>query len=153
MAQQTKCGTVYVISNVGSFGENVYKVGMTRRLEPLDRVRELGDASVPFPFDVHAFIESDDAPALETALHHELAMAQMNKVNPRKEFFRVDLAFIRKLVETRGLEATWTMAAEAAEYRESLAIEDRIKSDPAERARWQQFIQEVPVADIDEDEE
>lgn len=153
MAQQTKRGTVYVISNVGSFGENVYKVGMTRRLEPLDRVKELGDASVPFPFDVHAFIESDDAPALETALHHELSLAQMNKVNPRKEFFRVDLSLIRKLVEARGLDANWTIAAEAAEYRESLAIEDRIKADPAERARWQQFMQEVPAADGDEDEE
>ena len=153
MAQQTKRGTVYVISNVGSFGENVYKVGMTRRLEPLDRVRELGDASVPFPFDVHAFIESDDAPALETALHHELALAQMNKVNPRKEFFRADLSVIKKLVEARGLEANWTMAAQAAEYRESLAIEERIKRDPAERERWQQFIAEVPAIDEEDSDE
>lgn len=140
MAQQTKRGTVYVISNVGSFGENVYKVGMTRRLEPLDRVRELGDASVPFPFDVHALIKSEDAPALETALHHELALAQMNKVNPRKEFFRADLSVIKKLVEARGLEVSWTMVAQAAEYRESLSVEERIKSDPAERARWEKFI-------------
>ncbi len=139
MAQQTKRGTVYIISNVGSFGENVYKVGMTRRLDPIDRVKELGDASVPFPFDVHAFIESDDAPALETALHHDLAITQMNKVNPRKEFFRADLASIKALVESKGLTATWTMAAEAAEYRESLAIDERIKSDPNEYARWQQF--------------
>ena len=143
MAQQTKRGTVYVISNLGSFGENVYKVGMTRRLEPLDRVRELGDASVPFPFDVHALIESDDAPALETSLHHELALAQMNKVNPRKEFFRADLSVIRKMVEARGLEASWTMAAQAAEYKESLAIEDRIKNDPAERVRWEKFMKDV----------
>lgn len=153
MAQQTKRGTVYVISNVGSFGENVYKVGMTRRLEPLDRVKELGDASVPFPFDVHAFIESDDAPALETALHHELALAQMNKVNPRKEFFRADLSVIRKLVEARGLEANWTMAAQAAEYRESLAIDNRIKSDPTERARWQQFMSEMPLSVEDDSDE
>lgn len=151
MAQQTKRGTVYVISNVGSFGENVYKVGMTRRLDPNDRVRELGDASVPFPFDVHAFIESDDAPALETALHHDLAMAQINKVNPRKEFFRVDISFIRKMVEEKGLQASWTMAAEAAEYRESLAIEDRIKSDPNERARWEAFFE--ADSDIDPSEE
>lgn len=143
MAQQTKRGTVYVISNIGSFGENVYKVGMTRRLEPLDRVRELGDASVPFPFDVHALIESDDAPALETALHHELTLAQMNKVNPRKEFFRIDLSFIKKLVEAKGLEASWTMAAQAAEYKESLAIEERIKNDPAERARWEKFVDDA----------
>lgn len=153
MAQQTKRGTVYVISNVGSFGENVYKVGMTRRLDPLDRVRELGDASVPFPFDVHAFIESDDAPALETALHHELALTQMNKVNPRKEFFRADLSAIKKLVEEKGLEANWTMAAQAAEYRETLAIEERIKNDPSERARWEKFMAESPtsaVNDLDE---
>ncbi len=142
MAQQTKRGTVYVISNVGSFGENVYKVGMTRRLEPLDRIKELGDASVPFPFDVHAFIESDDAPALETALHHELSLAQMNKVNPKKEFFRIDLSMIKKLVESKGIEASWTMAAEAAEYRETMAIEDRIKNNPAEKARWESFMEE-----------
>lgn len=61
MAQQTKSGHVYIISNIGSFGENVYKIGMTRRLEPTDRVRELGDASVPFPFDIHAMIYSEDA--------------------------------------------------------------------------------------------
>lgn len=139
MAQQTKRGTVYIISNVGSFGENVYKVGMTRRLDPIDRVKELGDASVPFPFDVHAFIESDDAPALETALHRELAITQVNKVNPRKEFFRADLSSIKSLVESKGLTATWTMAAEAAEYRESLAIDERIKSDPNEYTRWQKF--------------
>lgn len=153
MAQQTKRGTVYVISNIGSFGENVYKVGMTRRLDPIDRVKELGDASVPFPFDVHAFIQSDDAPALETALHHDLALAQMNKVNPRKEFFRADISFIKKLVEDKGLEASWTMAAQAAEYRESLAIEARIKNDPAERARWEKFMSEVPDAtDADAEE-
>lgn len=139
MAQQTKRGTVYIISNVGSFGENVYKVGMTRRLDPIDRVKELGDASVPFPFDVHAFIESDDAPALETALHHDLAITQMNKVNPRKEFFRADIASIKALVESKGLTANWTMSAEAAEYRESLAIDKKIKDDPVEYARWQKF--------------
>lgn len=140
MAQQTKRGTVYVISNVGSFGENVYKVGMTRRLEPLDRIRELGDASVPFSFDVHAFIESDDAPALETELHKSLALMQMNKVNPRKEFFHVDLSIIKAIVDKKGLSANWTMMADAAEYRESLAIEERIKNDPTERARWEAYV-------------
>ena len=153
MAQQTKRGTVYVISNIGAFGENVYKVGMTRRLDPNDRVRELGDASVPFPFDVHAFIESDDAPTLETALHHDLAMAQMNKVNPKKEFFKVDLSVIKKLVEDRGLQVNWTMAADAAEYRESLAIEDRIKSDPNERARWEAFFETEPSGEYEECDE
>ncbi len=152
MAQQTKHGTVYIISNIGSFGENVYKVGMTRRLEPLDRIRELGDASVPFPFDVHAFIESDDAPALENELHRNLALAQVNKVNPRKEFFRVDISAIKRMVEQKGLDATWTMTAQAAEYRESLAIENKIKHDPSERARWEKFIENAGSAETQDNE-
>lgn len=143
MAQQTRRGNVYVISNIGSFGENVYKVGMTRRLDPLDRIRELGDASVPFPFDVHAIIESDDAPALETALHKELAMMQVNKVNPRKEFFRISLSEIKNLVEKRGVQVSWTMAAEAAEYKESLAIERQIATDAAAKAKWESFADTV----------
>ncbi len=151
MAQQTKRGNVYVISNVGSFGENVYKVGMTRRLNPLDRVRELGDASVPFSFDVHAIIESDDAPALEHQLHQELAMMQMNKVNPRKEFFRVPLTDIKSLVESHGLQVTWTMAAEAAEYRETLAIEERMKTDPQAKAQWEAFYARL-AAEAEDDE-
>ncbi len=123
MAQQTKQGYVYVISNIGSFGENVFKIGMTRRLEPLDRVRELGDASVPFAFDVHALLHSDDAPKLENELHRRFSDQQVNKVNSRKEFFRVGVREIRDVVDTLGIEANWTMKAEAAEYRESLAIE------------------------------
>ncbi|RYG94227.1 GIY-YIG nuclease family protein [archaeon] len=78
MAQQTKRGHVYVISNIGSFGENVYKIGMTRRLEPLDRVRELGDASVPFQFDVHAMIYSDEARTLENELHKAFTNKKVN---------------------------------------------------------------------------
>lgn len=138
MAQQTKAGHVYVISNIGSFGEDVFKVGMTRRLEPLDRVRELGDASVPFAFDVHAMLWSEDAPALERALHIEFAKAQVNKVNPRKEFFRVPLAELKAAVEQRGIEASWTLAAEAAEYRETLAIEQSMKQDEAQAQAWLQ---------------
>lgn len=84
MAQQTRTGHVYVISNIGSFGEHVFKIGMTRRLEPKDRVRELGDASVPFEFDIHAMIFSDDAPTLKRALHRHFLKQQVNKVNPRK---------------------------------------------------------------------
>lgn len=152
MAQQTKHGNVYVISNVGSFGENVYKVGMTRRLEPMDRVRELGDASVPFSFDVHAIIESDDAPALEHALHKELAMMQVNKVNPRKEFFKANLSDIRALVEARGIEASWTMAAEATEYRETIAIEDRMKNDPEAQKQWSAFYERIGK-ELGEDDE
>lgn len=123
MAQQTRRGHVYVISNIGSFGENVFKIGMTRRLEPLDRVRELGDASVPFSFDVHAMLYSEDAPALEKELHRRFDRESVNKVNPRKEFFRTSLAEIRQAVEQQDLtDMHWTMKAEAAEYRESLAI-------------------------------
>lgn len=122
LAEQTKSGHVYVISNIGSFGEDVVKIGMTRRLEPLDRVRELGDASVPFPFDVHAMIYTEDAPKLETALHRVLNEDRLNKVNFRKEFFRADIGVIREIVENAGLKATFTMKAEAAEYRESIAI-------------------------------
>lgn len=136
MAQQTKAGHVYVISNIGSFGEDVFKAGMTRRLDPLDRVRELGDASVPFGFDVHAMLWSEDAPALERALHIDFAKAQVNKVNPRKEFFRVPLAELRAAVEQRGIEASWTMAAEAAEYRETLVIEQSMQQDDAQAQAW-----------------
>ena len=154
MAQQTRRGNVYVISNIGSFGENVYKVGMTRRLDPLDRVRELGDASVPFKFDVHAIIESEDAPALEHALHQELALMQMNKVNPRKEFFKVPLTDIKKLVEKRGLSVTWTMAAEAAEYKETLAIEEQMKNDPEVKKKWIAYAESLSESDESaEDEE
>lgn len=124
MAQQTRRGHVYVISNVGSFGENVFKIGMTRRLEPLDRVKELGDASVPFSFDVHAMLYSDDAPALEKELHRRFNRESVNKINRRKEFFRTSLAEIKQAVTQQGVtDVHWTMKAEAAEYRESLAIE------------------------------
>ncbi|MBZ7201330.1 DUF4041 domain-containing protein [Klebsiella variicola] len=123
MAQQTRSGHVYVISNIGSFGENVYKIGMTRRLEPLDRVRELGDASVPFSFDVHAMIYSDDAPSLENHLHKVFNDKQVNKVNARKEFFNVGIKDIKSTIKEMSIDAHWTMFAEAKEYRESLAIE------------------------------
>lgn len=125
MAQQTKRGHVYIISNIGSFGENVFKIGMTRRLEPMDRVKELGDASVPFSFDVHAMIYSEDAPTLERELHRQFAEHQVNRINPRKEFFKVPLAEVREAIEEEDLEVHWTMAAEAWEYRESKAIAER----------------------------
>lgn len=123
MAQQTKRGHVYVISNVGSFGEEVVKIGLTRRLEPLDRVKELGDASVPFLFDVHAMIYSEDAPNLESTLHKVFEAGRINKVNHRKEFFRVRLADIKEHLNFLGIEAKWTLAAEAQEFRESQALE------------------------------
>jgi|GEM_PF-177945 len=133
MAQQTKAGHVYIISNLGAFGEDVFKIGLTRRLEPLDRIKELGDASVPFEFDVHALIRSEDAPALENLLHHEFDDLRLNKVNFRKEFFRVPLNRIRELVQAKGLEASFTMLAEAREYRETQAIE---RMSPEERQRY-----------------
>ena len=123
MAQQTKAGHVYVISNIGSFGDQVLKIGMTRRLEPLDRVKELGDASVPFFFDVHAMIYSQDAPALEAALHRRFNIDRMNKVNFRKEFFKVGIAEVKKALDEMKLDAQFTLAAEAREYRETLAID------------------------------
>jgi len=131
MAQQTRIGNVYVISNAGSFGDDVLKIGMTRRLDPHERVRELGDASVPFPFDVHAMIPSNDAPALEKALHTHFLRRQVNKVNPRKEFFRLDVAALKVEVEKLGISVSWTLAAEAREYRETQALEKTIASDPA----------------------
>lgn len=136
MAQQTRSGHVYIISNIGSFGENVFKIGMTRRLEPSDRVRELGDASVPFPFDIHAMIYSEDAPALENELHKFFALNQMNKVNPRKEFFKVPISDIKNEIENRGLKVKWTITADAAEYRESLAIEKSLLNNQLSQEQW-----------------
>lgn len=93
-----RAGYVYIISNIGAFGENVYKIGMTRRLNPQDRVDELGDASVPFKFDVHAMIFSEDAPALEAALHRAFEDKKLNMVNQRREFFNVTLDEIKEVV-------------------------------------------------------
>lgn len=93
-----KAGYVYIISNIGAFGENIYKIGMTRRLDPQERIDELGDASVPFNFDVHAMIFSDDAPALEAALHRAFEDRKLNMVNHRREFFNVTLAEIKKVI-------------------------------------------------------
>lgn len=121
---------------------------MTRRLEPLDRVRELGDASVPFSFDVHAIIWCEDAPGLESRLHKSFLRAQVNKVNPRKEFFKVPIADIREHIEGMGIQASWTMAADAAEYRESLAIEQRLRENPEEAEDW--VLHQIAEADVQE---
>jgi len=123
-AQLTKAGFVYVISNIGSFGEGVYKIGMTRRLKPEDRVRELSSASVPFPFDIHMMISCDNAPALENALHKSMYKQQLNKTNPRKEFFRTDIASIVSVVEKNHGEVEYIADAEALEYRQSLSMDD-----------------------------
>ena len=96
-----KAGYVYIISNIGSFGENVYKIGMTRRLEPMERIKELGGASVPFTFDVHAMVFTEDAPKLESKLHEIFRDKEVNKVNHRKEFFKVDLSEIERVIKRR----------------------------------------------------
>ncbi|MDR0535567.1 MAG: DUF4041 domain-containing protein [Puniceicoccales bacterium] len=127
MAQQTKRGTVYVISNVGSFGEGVFKIGQTRRLNPQERVDELGDASVPFEFDVHAFVTTDDAPGLEARLHRHFEDQRVNKVNPRREFFRVGIQQIREALGPDLRDTEFTMAAAAREYRESLELEAKAR--------------------------
>ena len=117
-------GYVYVISNIGSFGEDVYKIGVTRRLEPLERIRELSSASVPFQFDVHALIFSEEAFALETELHNQLAHYKVNKVNGRKEYFKVPFEKIRSiLADHKELMVELNEDAEAFEYRQTKAIE------------------------------
>ena len=128
MAQQTKRGHVYIISNIGSFGENVYKIGMTRRLEPTDRIRELGDASVPFLFDIHAMIYSDEARTLEYELHKAFTNKKVNMLNYRKEFFNVTLDEIEQQIKEIGIEAEFSRLPEAMEYRETLAILDKLNS-------------------------
>ena len=150
MAQQTRTGHVYVISNIGSFGEDVFKIGMTRRLEPTDRVRELSDASVPFEFDVHAMIFSEDAPTLEKQLHRHFLRQQVNKVNPRKEFFRLDLGEIKQELDALGVQTHWTMMAQAREYRETLQIEQQILENPAIAAEWTRHQMEYEESAEDE---
>jgi len=137
IAQQTKKGHVYIISNIGSFGDGIYKIGQTRRPDPQERVDELGDASVPFEFDVHALIESANAPALEHKLHKTFLAMQVNKMNSRREFFRINLADIHLEVEKlkQGEDFTiklWTDKATATEYKESVAIEN----DPEAKVKW-----------------
>ena len=120
MAQQTKAGYVYIISNIGSFGKDVYKIGMTRRLNPMERVVELSNASVPFPFDVHAFIYSEDAPTLETELHRTFEDRKVNSINYRKEYFHVSLEEIKAAIRKKGVEAVFVDIPDAFQYRECL---------------------------------
>lgn len=123
-----KAGYVYVISNIGAFGENVYKIGMTRRLDPMDRIDELGDASVPFDFDVHAMIFCDDAPKLEAALHNAFAERKLNFVNQRREFFNVTLDEIKKVVkENYDRSVEFIEFAPAEQYRQSLLLKRQIQ--------------------------
>jgi hypothetical protein len=123
-AELTRAGFVYVISNIGSFGDKVFKVGMTRRLEPMERIHELSGAAVPFPYDVHMMISSEDAPALENALHKDFHRMRLNKVNFRKEFFRIDLDTIRQLVEKYHGKVDYLAEPEALEYHNSIEMEE-----------------------------
>jgi len=143
-AQLTKWGRIYIISNIGSFGENVYKIGMTRRDDPMERINELGDASVPFKFDVHAIIESDNAPELENKLHEIFKKQSVNRINYRKEFFRVSLDDIEKAVnETVGSEIIFTKVAEAREFRETQTIIQSELNLPQENVEKELLPQEI----------
>lgn len=134
--QNARAGYVYVISNIGAFGEGVFKIGMTRRLEPMDRVDELGDASVPFRFDVHTLVFSDNAPRLEAKLHAHFAAGRINKVNGRKEFFRADLAEIEAEIRANYDAVVEVVhSAPAEQYRESIRMAMPLEAiQAAERA-------------------
>lgn len=130
-AEMTRSGHVYIISNHGSFGEDVLKIGMTRRLDPHDRVRELGDASVPFVFDVHGMLFSEDAPTLENELHRHFSDRRVNLVNGRKEFFRVTLNEVSEFLRSKDLSVELGQLAEAREYRETCALRDAaLRAEP-----------------------
>ena len=123
-----RAGYVYVISNIGSFGENIYKIGMTRRLDPTERIDELGDASVPFKFDIHAMIFSEDAPKLENTLHKAFENKKVNMVNGRREFFNVTLDEIKEVVQNHyDKTADFIEVAEAEQFRVSLKMKEQLK--------------------------
>jgi hypothetical protein len=132
MAERTKSGFVYIISNVGSFGENVVKIGLTRRVDPFDRVKELGDASVPFLFDTHAMIYSDDAPDLEGALHKEFEEKRINTANYRKEFFKVSLDEVEGAVKRLQPDASFFRDVEAREFKETLLMREKALNEKAD---------------------
>lgn len=122
MAQQTRAGYVYIISNVGSFGQNIHKIGLTRRLNPMERIEELSNASVPFPFDVHAFIYCDDAPALEAKLHQTFSDKRVNAINYRKEYFNVTLEEIKKVIQGMGFDIQYLDQPNATQYYNSMRL-------------------------------
>ena len=144
-----KHGHVYVISNIGSFGEGVFKIGMTRRTEPLDRVKELGDASVPFPFDVHMLIKCDDAPKLENALHKVFHSDRMNRVNPRKEFFRAKFDDILATVQKQDSDVQFVSdpkaIPDAQQFRDSQTTSD------AEMAEIDELYEEAGITSISDE--
>lgn len=133
-AANTRAGYVYVISNVGSFGENVVKIGMTRRLEPMDRVRELGDASVPFGFDVHAMFFSQDAVGVETMLHQKFSTSRINQINLRREYFSVTPQQVLDALRDEKVEIIeFTLDAPAEQYRQSIEMAKMRLESPSVR--------------------
>lgn len=145
-AQLTRSGWVYVLSNIGSFGEGVFKIGLTRRFDPLIRVKELGDASVPFLFDVHAMVFSEDAPALESALHRRFDEQRVNLVNRRKEYFRVPLNEIQEAFRELHGMVSFNLEPLAEEYWETLAIlregdDDILLGDQGPQLREEQVVE------------
>jgi len=143
--QNGKAGSVYVISNLGAFGEKMFKVGMTRRLNPQDRINELGDASVPFPFDIHCMIFSDEAVGLENNLHKELNDRRVNKVNLRKEFFYTTIDELEEMVYKFQPSATFNRTLLAEQYHQSMSISEVPFEYNAEN--------EVDEEEIDEEDE
>ncbi|MGP1440746.1 MAG: GIY-YIG nuclease family protein [Treponema sp.] len=143
--QNGKAGNVYIISNLGSFGDNVFKIGMTRRLNPQERIDELGSASVPFKFDVHSFIFSQDAVALESNIHERLNNQRVNKVNLRKEFFKVSIDELEKLVNELDPTAEFNKTILAEEYRQSLSTDENYTSDNTvyENDEYLEYIDDV----------
>lgn len=142
MAERTKSGFVYIISNVGSFGEDVVKIGLTRRLDPSDRVRELGDASVPFLFDTHAMIYTEEAPSLEAALHMEFNDRRINAANMRKEFFRASIEEVKDAVQRLAPDAEFHKDIEAQEFRETL-VKRRQELEVGEKEAELDFPEEI----------
>lgn len=134
-AQITRAGYIYVISNIGSFGEGVCKIGMTRRLEPMDRVVELGDASVPYRFDVHTLAFVDDAPRLEKVIHKVFDSKRVNKENCRKEFFFVSPEKVKAVMDNIGIKSSWYYECDAREYRESELIREAMFGGSRSRRR------------------
>lgn len=139
-AQLTKVGNIYIISNIGSFGEDIYKIGMTRRFDPMDRIRELSDAALPFQFDVHAIIYSENAPQFEKELHRKFWERRINLVNNRKEFFKITLDEIEVFVsEQATAQIHFTKIAEAREYRQTLSIIEKMSVKTVSEEEKQKF--------------
>jgi hypothetical protein len=146
-------GTVYIISNRGSFGENVFKIGVTRRPEPDERIHELFNASIPFPYDIHAKIASEDAPALERELHNRFALQRLNKVNTFKEFFNLSCTEIKEVIDSMGIAVEWTITAQAQQYEESMKITKQLEEGTLSKEeylkKWQKNIKQYDNDEID----